>query len=205
MESWAESPALLPGKSSPCCGQLKDFGRQDMAWLFPSWPSTKPQGCPAQGFGAAKSWRSSGISCSSGQSSLWRPLYHGQYLLEFCRNVLLVLPQISVIIMFRVTKATKILREKLAAAWEPTFSLARFLLSCPYLRWRRNQPVSWPGVAAVFSLLEHMNSLPSTLPQRPHLPNFLFLFIPFMVLQLVHIFLVNLVPHPGERLWWGSR
>lgn len=130
--SWAESPALLPGKSSPSCGQLKDVEGQDISWLFPSWPSIRPQGCLAQCFGVVKSWRSSAISCSYGQSSLWRPLCHTQNLLEFPRNAHLILPQTSVRIML---KATKILRNKLAAAQEPNFSLAWLLLSSPNLRW----------------------------------------------------------------------
>lgn len=203
--SWAESPALLPGKSSPSCGQLKDFEGQDMSCLFPSWPSKRPQGCLALCFGGAKSWRSSAISCCSCQSSLWRPPYHTRYLLEFCRNVCLVLPLTSGIIMFRATKGHQ--NPQREAGCCPGAHLQPGLVSpvLPYLRRRRKQPLSCPsGFAALpCPLLEHVNSLPSTLPQRPHLPNLLFLFIPFMVLQLVHIFLVDLVPHPGERLLWG--
>lgn len=55
-----------------------------------------------------------------------------QNLLEFPRNAHLILPQTSVRIML---KATKILRNKLAAAQEPNFSLAWLLLSSPNLRW----------------------------------------------------------------------
>lgn len=62
--------------------------------------------------------------------------------------------------------------------------------------------LSW-HCCSILSLLEHMDSLPSTLPQRPALQNFLLLLIPFVVLQPVHICFVNLVPHPGERLCWG--
>ena len=63
------SPAQLRVKNSPCCWRLKDFEDQGMFWLFPSWPSKRPQACLAQSSGAAKSWRSSAIFCPSGQSS----------------------------------------------------------------------------------------------------------------------------------------
>lgn len=76
--------------------------------------------------------------------------------------------------------------------------------SCPPLSEMEPTSVLYFWICClILSFLEHMNSLPSALPQKPRLPNLLLLFIPFMILQLVHIFLVNPVPHPGERLQWG--
>lgn len=52
--------------------------------------------------------------------------------------------------------------------------------------------------ANVFSLLQYMNSLPSDLPQRPHLPNILFVSLPSQALHFVYIFPLNLAPSPAN-------
>lgn len=52
--------------------------------------------------------------------------------------------------------------------------------------------------ANVFSLLQYMNSLPSALPQRSHLPNILFVSLPSQALHFVYIFPLNLAPSPAN-------
>lgn len=123
-------------------------------------------------------------------------LHTTQNLLEFHRNVHLLLPQTSVIIMLKATKGHQ--NPQIEAGCCPGACLqpgwASPVLPLPEMVSKPASVLSW-----LYLVLSGAHeSLPSALPQRPPLQNFLFLFIP--VLQLVPICLVSVVPHPGERL-----
>lgn len=177
-----------------------------MIWLFPSWPSKKPQVCLAQSSGAAKSWRSSAIFCPTGQSSL-------------CQTSIPQAVSLGVLQEYPPCSLPDLCNSHVwCHHWPPKSSERNWLrpgspssplhgfFGPPFNRNREETiecPVLLGLAAAVFFLLEYMNSLPSTLPQRPHLPTALFLFLPSMALRVVYIFFVNLAPSPGELLQQG--
>lgn len=114
-----------------------------------------------------------------------RPSYCRRCLLDFGRNIHLVLPQTSVTIMFGATTGHENAQREIGSCLGAHFQPCVVSPVLPLIEMEKKPDGVLSRLAAVIvSFLEYMNSLPSTLPQRPCLPNTVFLSLPSMLSRL---------------------